>query len=1373
MDFSSAFRRFFSQKTRRESGRRENWSARRLRLFETLEARQMLDAASFYETLPEIITIAETDQSYHYAIVGQSSEIIDASSVSGLTASLPEGPQVAFTVLETKTNGAVSTLGEVVVQLFSSPNEAPISSNHFLDLVAEEYYEGLSIHRILPGFMFQGGSPEGDGIGGSGLSIVDEHSDVLTHSRRGVVSYANSGPGTSDAQFFVMFDAAEYLDGSYNVFGYVVSGYDVVDYLESVDVVDNGRGEKSSPVDSYTFSNFHVVEENDVSSGVLRLVADENASGSTSVSLMTTYASGESEMQETTVYVGDEGLADYLRATLDEIDFDITAGDSIEVNLPEEFGGYDVTYTIAVNEDAARYGLVTAFTPPASNPDAQDPWTDFTIKTDRAGAQTLSLTISARVNESIYVETVNESEFDESAYGGNYQFYDGTETEYEYEFNSETGELTPVAVDIPVVYVYKIVNVAATATQDVVVSPVKPEVSLVADSVANYEGVMYTASSFLNDEVVFSIDVYRFEEPALQDDGLLVALDGEQYSYSRVYHAYNEETGLDRYEIRLNLDHEPDEGVHTLTVQDAQNAPTLSEATTLKFNYDPTLLAFVEFPSTITAKVGEAGTVKLATNKTNADGSQRADVAFSLVDSTAVSSFLTLSEDGVLSWTAPTEAMTGTYNVVVQATDALGRVASSPLTFAVGGALTFAEFTDVDALTGSPYLGQISAYDSSDPEAVVRYELVDEANLTINPTTGVLSWAIPSDYLAGGVKTRLYDFTVKATEMVEQEDGSYVDSEDSFVSKKFTLTITNDSFEEDATLLPTWKTVEPQNATAGTPITIATVETAPTDVVGVEYRFTTDVPEGMTINSDGEVQWTTDADFFGNTTTPSRTYTVGVAARSIVDVTDKTIDYTDSTTTSFTVKLANPNYVEAPPVLNDLEIAAVAQTGATFSATVTATDPNETSDRIVFAIVNDAVPEGLTLDATSGALTWAIASDYLAENVSAQTYSLTVKATKQTQGEDGAYVDGLSATRTYEILVANASATTLETPTIAEVAAQTVEAGKKLEFAVSATLPEGSQATGVRYDFAADAVVPEGMTINKETGVVTYDVPSDYFATVDPETDTVTTKVAIQAQTVVSTADNAVNYGGSATTEVEITVTRPEEVAPTVDTWQEWFNAWLDMTQQRYDAHATNLATYLSAYLAAVEKREADVATAVASYHAGETSLTDLLKARSDAQAAFNGKVETALSALETADAAVETTYAATLTKLNEAYQVLEEANKTPADADAQKEKAVSDVNSRRLSNWTGNSNFRLHNKATGVRVGLDCESAIKMWRSGYLGYSESLLYDRIFSDPTFIDEVAESGDAESGSTDSGSADSGSTDSGATSSDSSESGAAE
>ena len=151
----------------REERRRNNLKASaRRRVFEALEQRQMLDAASLYETLPEVITIADPD-SYHYAYEGKPLDFIDTSSVEGLTASFVAGNQVAFTIMKTSTEGVVSSLGEVVVQLFSSEGEAPNSSSRFMQLVNDDYYEGLTFHRIIKGFMFQGGSSDGYGFEGS------------------------------------------------------------------------------------------------------------------------------------------------------------------------------------------------------------------------------------------------------------------------------------------------------------------------------------------------------------------------------------------------------------------------------------------------------------------------------------------------------------------------------------------------------------------------------------------------------------------------------------------------------------------------------------------------------------------------------------------------------------------------------------------------------------------------------------------------------------------------------------------------------------------------------------------------------------------------------------------------------------------------------------------------------------------------------------------------------------------------------------------------------------------------------------------------------------------------------------------------------
>ena len=218
----------------RRDATRKDW--RRLRVFEALEQRQMLDAASL-SALPNEITISSAN-SYHYAFEGQPNCFIDSSTVEGLTASFVNGEQVAFTVLKTSTDGAVSSLGEVVIQLFSSEGEAPISSSQFMSLVFGDYYEGKTFHRIIDGFMFQGGSSDGYGYQGSDFANVpDEYSDVLTHSTRGIVAFANSNVpqygrvDTSNAQFYITFGATPWLDGGYNVFGFVVDGYDVLEQL--------------------------------------------------------------------------------------------------------------------------------------------------------------------------------------------------------------------------------------------------------------------------------------------------------------------------------------------------------------------------------------------------------------------------------------------------------------------------------------------------------------------------------------------------------------------------------------------------------------------------------------------------------------------------------------------------------------------------------------------------------------------------------------------------------------------------------------------------------------------------------------------------------------------------------------------------------------------------------------------------------------------------------------------------------------------------------------------------------------------------------------------------------------------------------------
>ena len=116
---------------------------------------------------------------------------------------------------------------------------APITVENFTKLVKQGFYDGLTFHRIIPGFMIQGGCPEGTGMGGPGYGIKGEFAangveNPIRHTR-GVISMARSRmPNSAGSQFFIMHADAPHLDGSYAAFGHVVEGMDVVDEIASV-----------------------------------------------------------------------------------------------------------------------------------------------------------------------------------------------------------------------------------------------------------------------------------------------------------------------------------------------------------------------------------------------------------------------------------------------------------------------------------------------------------------------------------------------------------------------------------------------------------------------------------------------------------------------------------------------------------------------------------------------------------------------------------------------------------------------------------------------------------------------------------------------------------------------------------------------------------------------------------------------------------------------------------------------------------------------------------------------------------------------------------------------------------------------------------
>ena len=111
--------------------------------------------------------------------------------------------------------------------------EAPNTVANFIHLVDTGYYKGLAFHRIIEGFMAQGGDPNGDGTGGPGYSIADETSN-LKHEA-GTLSMANAGPNTAGSQFFICHMPQAHLNGRHTIFGKIVSGFDVLTRLERGD----------------------------------------------------------------------------------------------------------------------------------------------------------------------------------------------------------------------------------------------------------------------------------------------------------------------------------------------------------------------------------------------------------------------------------------------------------------------------------------------------------------------------------------------------------------------------------------------------------------------------------------------------------------------------------------------------------------------------------------------------------------------------------------------------------------------------------------------------------------------------------------------------------------------------------------------------------------------------------------------------------------------------------------------------------------------------------------------------------------------------------------------------------------------------------
>jgi cyclophilin family peptidyl-prolyl cis-trans isomerase len=153
-------------------------------------------------------------------------------SASNWKERLPKPPKADFDSSKTYTWLLETDQGPISVRLM--PDVAPMHVSSTIYLTQLGFYDGVPFHRVIPGFMAQGGDPTGTGRGGPGYQYAGEFSDKVKHDRPGLLSMANAGPGTDGSQFFLTFTETPWLDGKHTIFGEVVEGKETLGKLEKL-----------------------------------------------------------------------------------------------------------------------------------------------------------------------------------------------------------------------------------------------------------------------------------------------------------------------------------------------------------------------------------------------------------------------------------------------------------------------------------------------------------------------------------------------------------------------------------------------------------------------------------------------------------------------------------------------------------------------------------------------------------------------------------------------------------------------------------------------------------------------------------------------------------------------------------------------------------------------------------------------------------------------------------------------------------------------------------------------------------------------------------------------------------------------------------
>ncbi len=294
---------------------RKNLHPRRICL-EELESRQLLSITfpsigdqSVQAGAPLNVALQATESNGHP--IQYVAMVTDSTMQTGqFTAAVPQGNRsLRISVYYEGAEYGDEIEGDMVFQL--ADDLAPDAVDQIVSLVDDYFYDYLTFHRVIDGFMIQGGDPDGDGTGGPGYSFDDQFSTQLQFTGPGILALANSGSDTNGSQFFITTDSYRYGDFRYTIIGFLTEGADILDQLQHVPVEENAYGtELSTPEYEITIDTMETFVDD--RNGVLRLfAANDVVAGSCDVTIVATdTVTYEAVSQTIRVYVSEDGYND-------------------------------------------------------------------------------------------------------------------------------------------------------------------------------------------------------------------------------------------------------------------------------------------------------------------------------------------------------------------------------------------------------------------------------------------------------------------------------------------------------------------------------------------------------------------------------------------------------------------------------------------------------------------------------------------------------------------------------------------------------------------------------------------------------------------------------------------------------------------------------------------------------------------------------------------------------------------------------------------------------------------------------------------------------------------------------------------------------